>query len=100
MPARSASLSGRRRHSVERLISAALTSKYGFSVVAPMSTIDAGLDGRQQQVLLGLVEAVDLVDEQDGALAALAERARGARSIASRTSLHPRGDAPSSDSLA
>ncbi len=33
----------------------------------------AGLDRRQQRVLLGLVEAVDLVEEQDRALAVLAE---------------------------
>ena len=35
---RSSADSGYSRHRVERLISAALTSKYGFSVVAPMRT--------------------------------------------------------------
>ena len=37
----------------------------------------AALDGRQQRVLLRLVEAVDLVEEQDRALVVLAEPALG-----------------------
>ena len=41
------------------------TSKLGFSVVAPMSTIVPGFHVRQKGVLLRLVEAVDLVHEQD-----------------------------------
>ena len=41
-----------------------MTSNAGFSVVAPISVTQALLDGRQQRVLLGLVEAVDLVEEE------------------------------------
>ncbi len=63
------------RHSEARLNRGGLTSKKGFSVVAPMNTTSAVLDGGQEHVLLGLGEAVHLVDEQDGALALLAESA-------------------------
>ena len=42
-----------------------MTSKDGFSVVAPISVTTALLDVREEGVLLGLVEAVDLVAEQD-----------------------------------
>ena len=66
---------GSRRNSVDRLISGGFTSKVGFSVVAPISTSKPGLHARQQGVLLGLVEAVDLVEEQDRALD---RRCRGA----------------------
>ena len=45
---------------------AEFTSKEGFSVVAPMSDDRPVLDGRQEGVLLALVEPVDLVDEEDG----------------------------------
>ena len=44
---------------------AAFTSKYGFSVVAPIERHGPVLDVRQEGVLLGLVEAMDLVEEQD-----------------------------------
>ena len=60
-----------------RLRSGGLTSKNGFSVVAPISDERAVLDRRQQGVLLGLVEAVDLVEEQDRALSVLAEALAG-----------------------
>ena len=45
---------------------AALTSNDGFSVVAPIKRDRAVLDGAQECVLLRLVEAMDLVDEEDG----------------------------------
>ena len=44
--------------------SAAFTSNDGFSVVAPTSTIVPASTWGKQRVLLALVEAVDLVDEQ------------------------------------
>ena len=71
--------------------SAELTSKYGFSVVAPISVSEPLLDRRQQRVLLGLVEAVDLVEEEDRARAASrrAARARG-RSPRARSRPSPR----------
>jgi hypothetical protein len=47
--------------------SAPLTANDGFSVVAPTSTRSPLLDVRQERVLLRLVEAVDLVDEQQRA---------------------------------
>ena len=46
-----------------------MTSKEGFSVVAPMKGDRAVLDVGQDDVLLGLVEAVDFVHEEDGGLA-------------------------------
>ena len=49
--------------------SGAITSNDGFSVVAPIRIDRAALDVRQERVLLRLVEAVDLVDEEDGRLA-------------------------------
>ena len=55
--------------------SAALTSNEGFSVVAPIRVMVAVLDVGQDGVLLGLVEAVDLVDEEDRASAGRAQRA-------------------------
>ena len=45
-------------------------------MVAPIRVIGAVLDHRQKAVLLGAVEAVDLVDEQQRALA---ERGGGGR---------------------
>ena len=42
-----------------------MTSKEGFSVVAPISVMSAALHVGQEGVLLGLVEAVDLVDKED-----------------------------------
>ena len=49
-----------------------MTSNEGFSVVAPMKSDVAGFDVRQEGVLLGFVEAMNFVDEDDGALAATA----------------------------
>ena len=49
----------------DRESSAELTSNEGFSVVAPIEDDVAGLDAGQEGVLLRLVEAVNLVDEQD-----------------------------------
>ena len=46
-------------------------------MVAPIEREEAVLDVREQRVLLGLVEAVDLVEEQDRALALLAQPAPG-----------------------
>ena len=47
--------------------SGAITSNEGFSVVAPMKVIRAVLDVRENRVLLGFVEAVDLVEEENRA---------------------------------
>ena len=55
-----------------------MTSKYGFSVVAPISVIEPLLDRRQERVLLRLVEAVDLVEEEDRPLPLRAEPLAGA----------------------
>ena len=44
-----------------------MSSKEGFSVVAPTRTTSPRLDVGQEGVLLGAVEAVDLVDEEEGA---------------------------------
>jgi len=43
-----------------------MTSKDGFSVVAPMRMIAPRFDVGEEGVLLRFVEAVDLVDEDDG----------------------------------
>ena len=45
-----------------------MTSKEGFSVVAPIRVMVPALDVGEEGILLRLVEAVDLVHEQDGAL--------------------------------
>ena len=63
-PASSAA-SGSRRNTRPRDSSAAFTANDGFSVVAPIRMTVPLLDVRQQRVLLRLVEAVDLVDEED-----------------------------------
>ena len=62
-----ASSSGFSTKTFERDSSAALTSNDGFSVVAPIEHDVAGFDARQERILLRLVEAVDLVDEDDRA---------------------------------
>ena len=49
----------------------------------------AFLDVRQQHVLLGAIEAVQLIDEQDGAPAAVGQLGTRASSSSSRTSLMP-----------
>ena len=74
MSARAASRSrALSRNRVERDSSGGFTSKKGFSVVAPMRVSRPLSTAGQQRVLLGLAEAVDLVEEQDRALAPLAE---------------------------
>ena len=55
---------------------AALSSKDGFSVVAPTSVIVAVFHVRQEAILLRAVEAMDLVDEQQRAAALLTLHAR------------------------
>ena len=59
--------------------SAEFSSKYGFSVVAPISVTRPSSTPGQQRVLLGLVEAVDLVEEEDRAPPRRAEALAGAR---------------------
>ena len=76
-----------------------MTSKYGFSVVAPDEHDEPLLDRGQQRVLLGLVEAVDLVQEEDRVRGRRA-RARAARAITSRTSARPASTADSSSNAA
>ena len=54
--------------------SAALSSNDGFSVVAPTSTmVPSSITGRKR-ILLGAIEAMDFVDEQQRALPGLAPR--------------------------
>ena len=67
----------RARRSGTATASAELTSKYGFSVVAPIRVSEPFLDGRQQRVLLCLVEAMDLVQEEDRPLPGAAEPVAG-----------------------
>ncbi len=66
-PRRSSSVSGSRVRRRER-DSGEITEKYGFSVVAAIN-VTQRFYGREQEVLLGLAEAVDLVQEEDGLLA-------------------------------
>ena len=77
--ARSSSECGSSSYSCIRDSSAELTSKYGFSRRRADQRHDAVLDRRQQRVLLRLVEAVDLVEEEDRALPLRAEPLAGAR---------------------
>ena len=57
--------SGSRRNTLHRDSSAALTANDGFSVVAPISvTVPCSTCGKKR-VLLRLVEAMNLVDEED-----------------------------------
>ena len=98
MPARSASLSGRRRHSVERLISAALTSKYGFSVVAPMRTMTPVSVAGSRRSCWALLKRWTSSMKSTVRWPRSPRRSR-ARWIASRTSLTPEETAES-DSLA
>ena len=75
--AMSSSVSGSRVSSSERDSSGLTTEKNGFSVVAATSVTDPVLDRAEQRVLLGLGEAVHLVDEQHGLPAGHAEVALG-----------------------
>ena len=47
-----------------------MTSNDGFSVVAPIRRHQSLFHAVQKRILLGLVEAVDFVDEEDGPPAA------------------------------
>jgi len=58
-------------HNVERLISAALTSKYGSR--SSRDEHDLPVSVAATRILLGLIEPVDLVNEEHGALALFAE---------------------------
>ena len=80
--------------------SAELTSKYGFSVVAPISVDEALLDRGQQRVLLGLVEAVDLVEEEDRRARRWPGGAAGRARARARTSGRPASTALSSSNAA
>ena len=73
----SSSVSGSRVSSRLRLSSGETIEKNGFSVVAATSVTDARFDGAEQRVLLGLGEAVDLVDEEHGLAPGVAEVAAG-----------------------
>ena len=74
---KSSSSSGSSRNSVLRDSSGPVSEKNGFSVVAPTSTSRPFLDEREQHVLLRAAEAVHLVEEEDRALAVLAQPAAG-----------------------
>ena len=71
-------MSGSRVSSSERDSSGEMTEKYGFSVVAAIRVTQRFSTAGQQGVLLGLAEAVDLVEEEHG-LRAEAAGWRGAR---------------------
>ncbi len=73
----SSPVSGSSRSSSERDSSGEITEKNGFSVVAATSESQPFSTDRQQHVLLGLGEAVHLVEEEHGALAARGQRAAG-----------------------
>ena len=60
-----------------RLSSGVLIAKNGFCVVAPIRMTTPSSTSGKQHVLLGPVEAVDLVDEQDGPLAGVFQVAAG-----------------------
>ena len=75
---RSSSVSDSRVSSSERDSSGEMIEKYGFSVVAAISVTQRFSTAGQQRVLLGLAEAVDLVEEEDGLLAVAAGGAAGA----------------------
>ncbi len=76
--ATSSSVSDSRVSSSERDSSGEMTEKNGFSRGRADEGDPAVLHGREQRVLLGLVEAVDLVDEQDGLPPGHAQLAAGA----------------------
>ena len=62
-------------YSSQRESSAAITSKYGFSVVAPIKTTSSFLHRVEECILLGLGETMDLVDEEHGSPARLPKAA-------------------------
>lgn len=73
----SASVRGCSSNTWDRDTRGALTKKNGLWVVAPIQADHAGFDIRQQDVLLGFVETVDLVDEKEGGLAGVGEAVGG-----------------------
>ncbi len=79
MRSRSSFECGSSSYSCARDRSAELTSKYGFSVVAPISVITPSSTAGSTRVLLRLVESVDLVEEEDRALSVRAEPLARAR---------------------
>jgi hypothetical protein len=90
----SSGVSGWRTKTRVRDSSAPMTSKLGFSVVAPIRMMVPS----SEAVLLGLVEPVDLVHEQDGLGAARLEPlARLAYDLANAR--HPLGDGAEGDEL-
>ena len=64
----SAMVSGLSVKTCMRDSSAEMTSKLGFSVVAPMSVSVPSSTIGQEEILLRLVEAVDLIEEKDDAV--------------------------------
>jgi hypothetical protein len=72
-PRISSSLSGANWKIWLRLTSGELTAKNGFSVVAPTSSINPGFDIGEQNVLLRAVEAVNFIEEQNRAAAAIGQ---------------------------
>ncbi len=66
-----------------------MIAKNGFCVVAPSRMTAAFLDVGQQHVLLGAVEVVQLIDEENGPLARLSSSSTRASWSISRTSLMP-----------
>ena len=91
-PRTSSSVSGSRRSSRTRESSGEITEKNGFSVVAATRVTQRFSTPGQQRVLLGLVEAVHLVDEQHRLGRPRAPARRGRPSMAARTSLTPADD--------
>ena len=89
---------GSRTTTRQRDSNAELTSNEGFSVVAPIKLIGAIFDRAQEGVLLGLVETMDLVDEEDRP--SIAARLFLASSIAARTSRTPAKTADNAMNLA
>ena len=66
MVTRSSSCRGWSTNTWHRDNRAALISKDGFSVVAPKRAMSPPFDERQERVLLGLVEPMEFVHEEDG----------------------------------
>ena len=66
-----------------------MTSNDGFSVVAPIERHGARLDVRQEGVLLRLVEAMDLVDEEDACAGRAVASSVSASATTSRSSFTP-----------
>ena len=76
---------------MERDSNGPVSEKNGFSVVAPISTSRPSSTCGKQRVLLRAVEAVHLVEEEDGAAALLAHAGTGPLGHLAHV-LHARGD--------